>query len=162
MGERQRGKVGRWEIRKTVDFGNSMQIACEIPDAKACEMPDEFAPSVDANHEGEGKSKYTVYDVTLAGLIDAGFLLPGQELIMRYRPRGGDQRTYTAILGEDGSIEFMGQTYSSPSYAAIRGVNDAGSERKTVNGWTSWLIADGRTLAGIRSEFLATHESPAV
>ena len=81
---------------------------------------------------------------------------------MRYRSRGSDQRACTAILGEDGSIEFMGQTYSSPSYAAIRWVNDAGSERKIVKGWTSWLVAGGRTHAGIRSGFLANHESPAI
>ena len=65
MGKWQRGEVGRWEIRKTLGFGNPTQIACEIPD--------DFAPSVDTTPEGEGKSKYTVYDVTLAGLIDAGF-----------------------------------------------------------------------------------------
>ena len=63
--EQQRAEVRLWEIRKLVGFDNPTQIACE--------MPDDFAPSVDTTPEGEGKSKYTVYDVTLAGLIDAGF-----------------------------------------------------------------------------------------
>ena len=150
--EQQRAEVRLWEIRKLVDFDNPTQIAYEIPD--------EFTPNVDtAAPDGEDKTKYTIYDATLADLIGAGLMNAGQELVMRYKPRGGEQRTYNASLGEDGSIDFMGQTYSSPSYAALRGINDAGSDRKTVNGWTSWLVADGRTLSDIRSQFLASDSS---
>lgn len=152
--EQQRAEVRLWEIRKLVDFDDQSQIAYEIPE--------EFMPSVDTTPGNEGKSKYTVYEVAIADLIAAGLLHAGQELIMRYKPRGGEQRTYQAVLAEDGSISFMNNTYSSPSYAAIRGINDAGSERKTVNGWTSWLLSDGRTLADIRSEFLAADDPDAI
>jgi Restriction Enzyme Adenine Methylase Associated len=152
--DQQRAEVRLWEIRKLVDFDNPSQIAYEIPD--------EFTPSVDTAPDGDGKSKYTVYEVTLVDLIGAGLLHAGQELSMKYKPRGGEQRIYHSIVSEDGSIEFMGQIYSSPSYAAIRGINDAGSNRKTVNGWTSWVVADGRTLADLRSVFLATNQPEAI
>lgn len=152
--EQQRAEVRLWEIRKLVDFDNPTQVAYEIPD--------EFTPSVDTASQAENKTRYAVYEATLADLIGAGLMNAGQELVMRYKPRGGEQRTYNVILCDDGSIDFMGQTYASPSYAALRGINDAGSDRKTVNGWTSWLVADGRTLADIGSQFLASVSSATV
>ena len=145
--EQQKAEVRLWEIRKLVDFDDPSQIAYEIPD--------EFTPTVDTAPENGDESKYMVYEVTLADLIGADLIQAGETLVMRYKPRGGEHRTYNATLCADGSIDFMGQTYTSPSYAAIRGINDAGSDRKTVNGWTSWQVHDGRTLAEIRSEFLA-------
>jgi hypothetical protein len=38
--------------------------------------------------------------------------------------------------------------------AAIAGIQDAGSERKTVNGWTSWKTADGILLYELREDFI--------
>jgi len=152
--DQQRAEVRLWEIRKLVDFDDQSKIAYEIPD--------EFTPSVDTAPENEDKSKYTVYEVSLSDLIEADLLFSDQELTMRYKPRGGEQKVYTARLRSDGSIDFMGNIYSSPSYAAIRGINDAGSDRKTVNGWTSWQLPDGRTLADIRSEFLDKNTETAI
>jgi hypothetical protein len=34
-------------------------------------------------------------------------------------------------------------------------LQDAGSDRNTVNGWTSWKTADGETLAELRDKFIA-------
>ncbi|MGC2062805.1 MAG: hypothetical protein WA610_07485, partial [Thermodesulfovibrionales bacterium] len=63
---------------------------------------------------------------------------------------------YEATISEDGSLELLGQTFSSPSYAALAGIQDAGSDRKTVNGWTSWKTEKGKTLADLREQLLNT------
>ena len=52
----------------------------------------------------------------------------------------------------DGSLNFMDQLYSSPSYAALAGIQDAGSDRKSVNGWTSWKTEEGETIADLRNK----------
>ena len=100
--------------------------------------------------------------MSLSDLIEADLLFSDQELTMLYKPRSGEQKVYTARLRSDGSIDFMGNIYSSPRYATIRGINDAGSDRKTVNGWTSWQLPDGRTLADIRSDFLDKNTENAI
>jgi len=52
---------------------------------------------------------------------------------MEYKPRNGDKRRYIALIFEDGSLKVLDQLFSSPSYAALGGIQDTGSERKTVN-----------------------------
>jgi len=51
-------------------------------------------------------------------------------------------------------INVLNQNFNSPSYAALAGIQDAGSERKTVNGWTSWKNEQGRTLVDLREKYL--------
>ena len=53
-----------------------------------------------------------------------------------------------------GCIKLSSQTFSSPSFAALAGIQDAGSERKTVNRWTSWKTEKGKTLYDLREIFL--------
>jgi hypothetical protein len=38
----------------------------------------------------------------------------------------------------------------------LAGIKDAGSDRKTVNGWTSWKTITGKTIAELRDELLNT------
>ena len=73
---------------------------------------------------------------------------------MEYKPRRGDKKRYEAYLNDDGTINMLDQNFSSPSYAALAGIQDAGSDRKTVNGWTSWKNEQGRTLADLREKYL--------
>lgn len=87
-------------------------------------------------------------------MIDANLLTVSEELFMIYKPRNGQFSKYKAIVSEDGSLELLGQTFSSPSYAAIAGIQDAGSDRKTVNGWTSWRTSKNKTLAELREQLL--------
>ncbi|MFO8068363.1 MAG: hypothetical protein R6U11_12365, partial [Bacteroidales bacterium] len=58
-------------------------------------------------------------------------------------------RTSGVLTGHTGN-----DTYTSPSFAALAGIQDAGSDRKTVNGWTSRKTAEGKSLAEIRETFL--------
>lgn len=143
-------EVKLWRVRKLVEFGHPANVLYEIPD--------EFKPVLDTTPESEDQAGYTFYDVTLLDLIGAGFLNPGDKLLMSYKPRNGRRRSYKGTLGSDGSIEVLGETFTSPSYAALYGIQDAGSDRTTVNGWTSWKTKDGRRLDEVRAEFLEERE----
>lgn len=140
--------VKLWIVRKYVEFGR--------PDIIMYEIPEEFGPIVDtALSEEETKTELARYDVTVADLISANLLHAGQTLHMPYKPRNGEPRDYQATICEDGSIELLGKQFSSPSYAAVYGIQDAGSDRKTVNGWTAWRLENGEPLASVREQYLA-------
>ena len=141
--------VKLWTITKYVDFNNKSSIAYEFPE--------EFKPILDTEEEQEKEEKtgeLTRYEVSIADLIDKGLLVPGEKLFMEYKPRQGSKKRYEAGILEDGSLKVLDQTYSSPSYAALAGIQDAGSDRKTVNGWTSWKTGTGESLAEVREKFL--------
>lgn len=142
--------VKLWAISKYIDFNNKESIAYEFPE--------EFKPVLDTEEEQEkveNASELTRYEVSLSDLIEKGFLKVGEKLFMEYKPRNGEnKKRYEAIINDDGSLELLGQIYSSPSYAALAGIQSAGSERKTVNGWTSWKNSKGKILSEIREDFL--------
>jgi hypothetical protein len=140
--------VKLWLVRKYVEF--------ERPDVVMYEIPEQYEPVAEAGQdEEESREESARYNVTIADLLDAAMLTPGQKLLMPYRPRNGEQREYVATVCPDGSIELLGKKFSSPSYAGIYGVQNAGSTRKTVNGWTAWRLENGQTLADVRERFLA-------
>jgi hypothetical protein len=143
--------VKLWIVRKYVEFGKPENVMYEIPE--------EFGPILDTEIVDEDIStELARYDVTLADLVDTDFLSAGQRLRMPYKPRNGGQRNYEGIICEDGSIELLGKRFSSPSYAAVFGIQDAGSDRKTVNGWTAWRTEDGELLSVIRERYLAAQK----
>ena len=98
----------------------------------------------------------TRYDVEINDLISENLLKVGDTLFMTYKPRNGVQKHYEANVLESGSLQVLGQTFNAPSYAALAGIQDAGSDRQTVNGWTRWKTSDGKTLADLREQFLNT------
>ncbi|ALO14555.1 hypothetical protein L21SP5_00886 [Salinivirga cyanobacteriivorans] len=141
--------VKLWTITKYVDFNDKNSIVYEFPE--------EFRPTLDTEEEQEqetGSGELTRYDVTISDLIEKEYLKIGDKLRMSYKPRNGNKKTYEATILEDGSLEVLGQIFSSPSYAALAGIQDAGSDRKTVNGWTSWKTKPNKTIAELRDEFL--------
>ena len=73
---------------------------------------------------------------------------------MTYKPRKGEPRTYHASIHDDGSLSVHDKVFSSPSYAALYGMQDAGSDRSTVNGWRVWKTEDGKSLFDIRSGYM--------
>ena len=142
--------VKLWIVRKYVEFGKPENVMYEIPE--------EFGPvAATAVEDDESQSENARYDVTLADLIDAGLVTIGQRLLMPYKPRNGEQRTYEGIVCDDGSIEVLGKRFSSPSYAAVFGIQDAGSTRKTVNGWKAWRTDDGEQLSIFRGSSVLCH-----
>ena len=141
--------VKLWTITKYVDFNDKNSIAYEFPE--------EFKPILDTEEEEEKDEKIgelTRYEVSVSDLIEKGLLVAGQKLVMEYKPRQGSKKRYEAEIMEDGALKVLDQIYSSPSYAALAGIQDAGSGRNTVNGWTSWKTDAGETLADIRERFL--------
>ena len=141
--------VKLWTITKYVDFNDKNSIAYEFPE--------EFKPILDTEEEEEKEEKtgeLTRYEVSVADLIENGLLVSGQKLIMEYKPRHGSKMKYEAEILKDGTLKVLDQIYSSPSHAALAGIQDAGSDRNTVNGWTSWKAETGDTLAEIREKFL--------
>ena len=153
----QRHNVKLWIVSKFVEFNNKANIIYEFPE--------EFKPVIDTEEESQPPTVNTEiarYDVELLDLLNAGIIQPYDKLFMTYKPRNLDQKTYDAIVLADGSLEVLGQNYSSPSYAALAGIHHAGSERQTVNGWTSWKTTQGRTLAELREQLLNTSSNNSV
>lgn len=143
--------VKLWTIRKYVEFPDQANIVYEIPE--------EYRPDFDTTEKPEtGTSGIARYDVMLSDLINMNFLADGEQLFMSYKPRDGERKQYTATIQSNGSIRVLDKTFSSPSYAAIYGIQDAGSNRRTVNGWTSWKNSEEKTLADLREEYLKSQQ----
>ncbi len=146
-------KVKLWVVSKFVELNNPTNIVFEFPE--------EFKPALDTEEENKPQKANTEiaqYDIELSDLINAKLLTVAEKLFMSYKPRNGQLKKYEAIILEDGSLEVLGQTFSSPGYAALAGIQDAGSDRKTVNGWTSWKTSSNKTLAELRDAFLNSTE----
>lgn len=143
-----RYNVKLWKITKYVDFNNHNNVVYEFPE--------EFKPELDTEEEKLTPSESSIsrYDASISDLLDVGLLSVGQTILMPYKPRNGQQRNYTGTIEDDGSITVLGQTFNSPSYAALAGIKDAGSDRETVNGWTAWKVETGQSLAQLREQYL--------
>ncbi len=135
-----KNEVRLWTVRKLVDLEDANSIIYEIPD--------EYHPMLDIKESGEIRGK-GLYNISLLDLLDNKLLEAGMELSMEYAPRGGVRKTYTAKVTEDGYLSADGRRLSA-SNAALYFINQAGSLRKSVNGWTSWKTRDGRSLDGLR------------
>lgn len=143
-----------WIVKKYTELGSPETIGYIIPE--------EFRPSFDtSNREEQQKSGIRSYDVSLSDLINSGMISEKTELFLNYKPRGGKTKNYKGTITSDGSILVLGQSYSSLSYAAFACMQDAGSDRTTVNGWTSWRLQDGKYLAQLRNEYLEKMEKEA-
>ena len=144
--------VRLWIVRKFVEFGS--------PDNVVYEFPEEFMPVLDTEADIEAAdSSPARFVVTVNDLIDAGFLNVGQQLSMTYGPRNGERQTFNGEIQDDGSISVLGKVFTSPSYAAVYAIQNAGSKRKTENGWRYWRIDDGSLLSDVREQYLRSVES---
>jgi hypothetical protein len=134
--------VKLWVITKYVDLLNRKEVAYEFPE--------EFKPELDTGMfedpgnipDSEKTAKIRVID-----LLEKGLVKTGQELYLKYK-----NKKYAAIVGSDGSLQVLNNSFNSPSYAAIVYIQDAGSSRKTINGWTSWETSEGILLSELRNQ----------
>jgi len=143
--------VKLWIITKYSDIQNREIIAYEFPE--------EFRPEFDTSEteedvtqivNGDEIKKINRRDITILDLINSKILVVGQKLISTYKPRTGNQIRVEASVLEDGSIQIGNDNYKSPSYAALSVLQKAGSDRETVNGWTSWKTEDGKYISELR------------
>jgi hypothetical protein len=150
--ETLKNDVRLWVVKKFTQFRNPSFVAYEIPE--------EYRPFIDTTDRAEKtQSGIRTYDVRLVDLMNKNILSEKEELVLTYKPHGGKKKKiYKGILEEDGSITVLGQNFSSLSYAALACIQDAGSDRNTVNGWTSWKTKDGKSLAKLRDEYLEEKE----
>lgn len=58
-------------------------------------------------------------------------------------------------------MTVLEKKFPSPSYAAIFCIQDAGSDRTTVNGWISWKTKAGKYLTELRTNYLNQKEKEA-
>jgi hypothetical protein len=80
--------------------------------------------------------------VTIADLVEAGLLQPGD--VLSFRISDTEAHGTVAPTG----IEVNGEVYQNPS-KAIQAIRNT-----SVNGWDYWTTMDGRTLSAVRDEFL--------
>lgn len=139
--------VKLWLVKKYAEFRDDSNVIYEVPE--------EYRPALDTKEEKEREGGRAQYDVTVLDLIDAGLVSVGEELVMSYKPSDGDRREYHATIEEDGALSVLGKSFSAPSYAALHGIQDAGSHRTAVNGWRSWKNRAGLALREIRDEYLS-------
>ncbi|MEA3549259.1 GmrSD restriction endonuclease domain-containing protein [Pseudarthrobacter sp. C1] len=92
-----------------------------------------------------------VHDVSVADLIKAGLLTPGQEIYTR-----GTEASESATILANGSILVLGVPFETPSGAAKRITGRA------TNGWTFWVVdrERGITLATLRSRLEKSRVDP--
>jgi len=144
--ETLRNDVRLWIVKKYTQFEN--------PEIIAYNIPEEFRPTVEITQNESKDSSIKSYDVTLLDLVEDGFLHANQTLLLKYQPRGGNQHNYEGIVRSDGTIEVMGSKFSTPSYSALFCIQNAGSNRRSVNGWTKWKTEEGSSLFQIRADYL--------
>lgn len=117
----------------------------EQPDRILYSIPDETLPTLSTKSTAYGKiSTFTRGSAPWQELIEANVLKNGDPLLMEYGPRGKPRQTFRGTVRKDG-IEVNGKVFS-PSYAAVEHIRNAGSDRKTANGWVVWKTPDGKYL----------------
>jgi len=126
-----------WVIEKYVDAENPQRILYSIPDETLPTLSTKSTPTGKVATVSRGSEPW-------AEMIEAGVLRDGEILYMDYGPRGQPRRTFQGVVRENG-IEVDGQVFS-PSYAAVRCIRNAGSDRKTANGWVTWKTREGRLI----------------
>jgi hypothetical protein len=141
-----RNEVKLWIVKKFVEFGQPGNVLYEVPE--------EYRPVLDTQDGASPATNMARYQVELCDLMEAGLITPGELLYMTYGPKNTERKTYTGTLQDDGSIEVLGNYFTSPSYAALYVVQDAGSNRRAVYGWTMWKTINGESLADLREQYL--------
>lgn len=143
--------VRLWEIKKFVDTMN--------PKSVLYQFPEEFKPAFESREKvGDNSSKINQYEIDLRDLMDADFLHQGDVLYLEYTPINGTKHKFESVVLDNGDLNLEGSVFTSPSYAALACIKKAGSNRETVNGWTSWKTKKGIRLSELREQLLSNHK----
>jgi hypothetical protein len=136
-----RNQVKIWVIEKYVSATDAGRILYSLPDENLPTL------STISATPGAVREVVTTGSQPFAELLSGMPELLGQTLHMEYGPRGGQRQTFEGIIRPEG-IEVDGAV-SSPSQAAVRCIQKAGSPRKTANGWVVWKTASGDYLTDL-------------
>jgi hypothetical protein len=103
----------------------------------------------------EDQKRKKHFGVSLARLIETGYLSPPLRLFRKYKAR-----MMQATLFPDGSVEFQGTRYSSCSTAAETARSTVTGRLMNTNGWSFWQFEDAKgkkeTLLDVRDRYLRT------
>ena len=106
---------------------------------------DGLARIADGGDDGAGRAAHGSKRVTIAQIVAAGLLVPGETLVWE-RPRKGER--WTAAVTDDGRFRLEdGSSYTSPTAAA----RAAGGSSGGLDVWRR--SADGRKLGDIWKEY---------
>ncbi len=150
-----KNEVKLWVVKKYVEFSH--------PDNVLYEVPDENRPEIDTQENERARKRL---EISLLDLLRVGVLNESDRLYLTYAPKASgrkravEARTYVGVVQANGGIEVLGTVFSSPSYAALYAIQDAGSARSTINGWVSWKTITGESLSALRELYL-DQQSPA-
>lgn len=133
-----RNNVKIWVLEKYVSFRDPVHVFYSIPD--------ENVPTITTTPSDSGLASTVRSSASQLwrDLLDATPGLAGQPVFLEYGPRGGERRTFHGVIRQDG-IEIDGTVYS-PSGAAMVCMKQAGSQRRTANGWMMWKTSAGELL----------------
>lgn len=137
----EEGKGG-WDDDSVRIRGESLIAAIQ----KIWPVPAEAKGSTKASH-----TKSLDQEITLADLVDAELLAPGQSLLAR-----GSEPIGLATVLPDGSLLMNGARFESPSGAA------KGLRQKAINGWKFWYVDRDRgvTLDHLRRKLIDARKEP--
>lgn len=145
--------VKLWTIVKYIEVGNQNNIIYDFPE--------EFKPEFDTTAEdlatttvpSDNVTKVIKrIDITIKDLIDTKKLNNEDILKMSYKPRKGNKINVEARIDENGNFNIENGIFTSPTDAALYVLKKAGSDRNTVNGWTSWKTSEGIYISKLRDE----------
>jgi hypothetical protein len=139
-----RNTVKIWVIEKYAPVGNSGPVLYSIPD--------ENLPTITTGSTQESglPTVTTTGSQPFQELLNAFPSLEGQQVFLRYGPRGKPKQTFQGTLRKEG-IEVDDKVYS-PSYAAVHCIQKLGSPRNTANGWIMWKTKAGKYLNELYQE----------
>ena len=138
-----RNDVKIWVLEKYVGDRSSDRIFYSLPD-------ETFPTLSTRTTKSGGVATVTRGSAPWQDLISSGMLKEGDALVMDYGPRGQPRRTFHGVARNDG-VEIDGRVLS-PSAAAVHRIREAGSDRRTANGWTIWKTPQGKYLFDLYEE----------
>ena len=138
-----RNDVKIWVLEKYVAEEGSGRVLYSLPD--------ETLPTLSTRStKSGGVATVTRSSAPWQDLINAGLIQDGDPLMMEYGPRGQPRRTFQGVARADG-VEVDGRIFSA-SAAAVHCIRQAGSDRRTANGWVSWKTPRGKFLNDLYQE----------
>lgn len=146
-----RNTVKIWILEKYVSLTDNSNILYSIPDENVPTL------TTTPTETGVAATIRSSASQIWREFLEAQPALIGQPVYLEYGPRGSERRTYQGIIRQDG-IEVSGTVYS-PSYAAVACMRQAGSQRRTANGWMMWKTQNGDLINEVYEQIQRTQNT---
>jgi hypothetical protein len=141
-------KADRYDLDETLPTPVLVQLDSFVPTVLAglrIAGLDLRTPAPPQEPPKKGPQPKQFFAGSISDLLASGLLNAGAQLVFK---RAGKEAHATVTA--DGQLVVNGKTYSSPSTAAVAALN-----LKAANGWVSWRLPSGKTLAELRDQLPA-------